>query len=839
MALDPDRGLAFDNFGSTVLHVQVFHDVRYGARMLWRSPGFTLAATVCLGIGIGLTVSMLSQIQSLVLGEVPGVRQPSGLVTFQEPVAYPDYEEYRDHSGQFDALAAYMGPVPFVLTRPDGARERLWGQLVTTDYFSVLGVDAHAGRLPAPGEKTWDGSAVISYRLWQSAFGGEGGAIGRAVRLNGQPVTIAGITPDRFLGASPMLGAVDLWIPVTATSAVAPELGGDTLRDHLRQEFRAIGRLRRAVPTGQAEIALDTIARRLEQVHHDPDRDRPERRVTLLPGGRLLPIPDQDLPRALGFSLLLVGLILFMACVNIATMLLARGAARQREIAVRLALGAGRGRLVRQLLTESLLVAALGGIVGTLFAIWRDVSTRSMVRTLLPSYMNVDVRFDWYGALLVVLFTVGTGVLFGLAPALQAARADVWLSLRTGGTPGAGAYRWFNLRNVLVLQQVAASLMLLLLSGFVLLGLGNATAVDIGFDARNLHVMSVDPVRDGYTVPRTQALLADLPDRLRRLPGVTAACLTTSTPASLIGGESLMATKMEFLGGPRQGRRLRGSRVGAGFFETLGIALLQGRALRREDERADARTVVVNEAMARNEWPGKRAVGQVLDTGTERYEVVGVVRNIRPVFAFDAASSQVYFAASPGAFARPSGSGVTLFVRTGPGVDGVAAVRRELATIDRTLTLFNTGSMAEQVDRMLYLMRVVTAIYGGVGVFGLLLASIGLGGVTAHAVARRTHEIGIRVALGATRGDVLRLVLTEGVAIIGVATALGLAAAFATLQALRSFLEALAAVTKTSTSDPLLIIGAPALLAALALVACYLPARRALRINPVEALRAE
>jgi len=390
-----------------------------------------------------------------------------------------------------------------------------------------------------------------------------------------------------------------------------------------------------------------------------------------------------------------------------------------------------------------------------------------------------------------------------------------------------------------VLQQVTASLMVLLLTGFVLLGIGNATHVDLGFEPSNLYVMSVDPVRDGYPPAQASALLADLPERLGRVPGVTSACLAASTPAALIGGENLIASKMNLFNGPRQGRRLRGSRVGAGFFETLGISLVQGRTFREDDERAATSIVIVNETMAREEWPGQRAVGQVLDAGTGRFEVVGVVGDIRPVFAFDKASAQVYFPVSAATLTRPSVSGVTLYVRGGAGVDGTLAARRELDRIDPTLTLFNAGSMDEQVRRMLYLMRVVTAVYGGVGVFGLLLAAVGLGGVTAHAVARRTHEVGVRVALGAARRDVLRLVLGEGVAIVGVATVLGLVAAFATLRALRSFLEALAAATETSTSNPWLIVGAPALLATLALLACYVPARRALRINPVEALRAE
>ena len=373
----------------------LIQDARYAARMLLRSPGLTLAATVCLGIGIGITASIFSQLRSMVLQDLPGVRLPAKLVRLQSATSYPNFEAYRDRSGQFGTLTAYMSPVPFVLTSPDGQRDRVWGQLVTPNYFSVLGVQAQAGRMLSPGEQRAGAApaAIISYRLWQSRFGGRGDLVGRTIRLNGHPVEVAGVASRDFLGASPMLSAADVWVPVTVEATIAPELGRNVLQDYTARNFQLIGRLKSGLTRQQAEAALDATARQLEQFYNDPNRDRKERRVTLLPGGRLLPIQDKDLPSVLGFPLLFVGLILFMTCVNIATLLLARVAARRREISVRVALGAGRGRIVRQWLIESTFLGVLGGLAGLVVAVWRNSSVGPISR-ILPPYMRRSPRLS-------------------------------------------------------------------------------------------------------------------------------------------------------------------------------------------------------------------------------------------------------------------------------------------------------------------------------------------------------------------------------------------------------------------------------------------------------------
>ncbi len=818
----------------------LIQDTRYAARMLLRSPGLTLAATVCLGIGIGITASIFSQLRSMVLQDLPGVRLPATLVRLQSATSYPNFEAYRDRSGQFDTLAAYMSPVPFVLTSPDGQRDRVWGQLITPNYFSVLGVQAQSGRMLSPGEQRAGAApaAIISYRLWQSRFGGRGDLVGRTIRLNGHPVEVAGVASRDFLGASPMLSAADVWVPVIVEATIAPELGRNVLQNYTARNFQLIGRLKSGLTRQQAEAALDATARQLEQFYNDPNRDRQERRVTLLPGGRLLPIQDKDLPSVLGFPLLFVGLILFMTCVNIATLLLARVAARRREISVRVALGAGRGRIVRQWLIESTFLGVLGGLAGVVVAVWRNSSVGPISR-ILPPYMNFELRLDWQALVVAALAAVLTGVLVGLAPALKASGQDVFQGLKAGAAPRRSRYRWLNLRNILVLQQVTAALVILLLTGFVLLGLRNSMSVDLGFNPDNLTVMSIDPIRDGYTPAKTQALFGTLPDRIRRVPGVVAAGLAQSEPMALLGGESLVAAKIAMIGDKAAVRSFSTERVGTGFLETLGLPLLKGRSFRESDQRDDARVVVVNTEMATLYWPGTEPVGQLLEMEEKKFEVIGVVGNMRPVVAFEPTRPLAYFPAAPSAFGTPSANGVTLLVRTAGGGAAVAGIRREFASIDPNLVLFNVDSMREHSGRILYMMDVAIAMYGGLGLYALVLSVTGLFGVTSYAVARRNHEIGIRTALGAKKRDVLGLVLYEGIVIVAIGTVTGLGIAFAAMKALGSFMVGFGTATKTSAFDPLLVAGVPLLLAGFALLACYIPARKALRVDPVVALRME
>jgi predicted permease len=817
--------------------VDLLHDVRYAVRQLIASPGLALVCTVSLGIGIGLNTSIYSQFRSTVFHPVPQVADPGRVVLVQQPVSYPNYEQYRDHGGQFQGLSAYIAPVPFVVSL-GGAAQRVWGHIVTPDYFETLGVRPHLGRLMGVEERDpGRTSLVLSHRLWQSRFGADPRIVGRRVKVNGQMLTAIGVAPPDFLGPMPMMMAADLWIPTTAQARVAPELGRNALTDRKVAAFALVGRLKPGVAMAQAEIALDAQARAIEQLHGDPGRDRPERRITLLPGGRLVPVRDQDMALVTAFPIVLVGLTLWIACSNVATMLLARAAGRRREIAIRLSMGASRWRVIRQMLTESVMLAALGGVAGYFFAVWSQ-STVESFKPFMPNYVHIDLSMDWT----VFAFTAGmcvlTGVLFGLAPALQATRADLAQAMKAGALARMPGYRWYSSRNILVLQQVAGSLTLLLLTGFIVLGFRNTSRVELGFDERDLYLMSLDPVREGYSPEKAAAFFDNLPDRVRLAPGVAAASLAQTPPLGALTGEESAKFQTEFYSG-KITRTTRVERVGAAYFETMGIRLAAGRDFRREDVREDPRALVINEALARDAFGGKNAIGQTLEVEGKRYEVVGVAVNVHTGFILQKDQPAAYLPMEPSRYAQPSRQGVTLVVRGAPGADAVRQAREAIAALDPELTVFQVRSIGEMVRQMLYLFELTMVMYGGIGLFGLVLAATGLAGVTAYAVARRSKEIGIRIALGALPGDVLKLVLREGVVLAGVGTAIGLAAAFAITRALASYLELLGMVTQTSLSDPLLVVGAPALLVSLTLLACYLPARRSTKVNPVSVLREE
>jgi putative ABC transport system permease protein len=816
----------------------LWQDLRFAARLLARSPGFTLAAVVCLAIGLGVTTSVYSEFQSLLFRDLPGVGAPDALVRFQTSMPYQDWEEFRGHSEAFRSLAAFLGPTPFEMRDAGGAAERVWGQLVTANYFRTLDVTALAGRLfGAEEERAGAASvAVISARLWRERFSGARAAVGRTLRINGQPVTLIGVTPENFLGASPMLSAADLWIPTTAPAGVAPEL--ERLRDRRATAFDLVGRLKPGRTPAQAEQTLEPIARRLESVYNDPGRDRKERRIILLRGGRLYPLRDEDLPNAIGLPLVLIGLVLLMACATAPNRGGARAAARRREIAVRLAIGGSRARLVRQLLTESILLAALGGVAGLGILRWYLAYFDSL-RGELPGYMALDWHMDWRALVFSAALTLVSGVIFGLAPALNATREDIASGLKSAVPSRLRARRWFSLRNILVAQQIAASMLLLVLTGMIVVGIRRISSGDPGFDYHHLYLLSLDPVRDGYDAKRAADYFEELPRKLERIPGVTAASVAQTLPMALTGMESLIAAKVELAGGPRALGAVRSDRVGVGFFETAGIPVVRGRGFTDRDVAGDLPVLVVNETMAKEVWPNQDPVGRMLDFEGKWHEVIGVARDIRPALPLGPSLPAVYQPNELSGFAIPSREGVTVLVRAQPGFDAAVSLRRQIEAIDAQVTVLDVRRMGDLIEQTYYMARVAAGIYGALGIFALILASVGLSGVTAYSVARRTHEIGIRMALGAGRRSVLGLVLRESIGLFAVGGAAGLVLSLVTVRVLGSVLDTMAKATETSASDPAILIGAPALLAGLALAACVIPARKAIQVDPSAALRSE
>jgi len=836
--------------------LQLRQDIRYGLRMLAGSPGFTAVALISLSLGICIATCAYSEMNGL-LRDLPGVPLPGQLVSLQTPTSYPVYKRYRELNDLFSATFAYVAPVPFGVST--GSRtERTWGHLVTPSYFTTLGVRPLLGRFFGE-EQEQAAAVVVSYRFWREHLGGDPSIIGKTLRINGQPATVVGVGPKDFLGASPALFASDLWLPVSVDARLAPELADHALERRDLTMFQVVGRLKRSVTESAAEAELDGVAQQLAQSYGEADKDRKSRRVLLLSAGKILPIRKQDMPFFKEFLLVLGGLILLIACANVANMMLARASDRRKEIAVRLALGAGRARLMRQLLTESTLLAAGAAVPAFLLSVWL-MHLLSRLRMPLPIPISFDLAPDWRALLFTLAVTALTGIAFGLAPALQSTRADLTPALKEGGNLQLRRYRRLSLRNALVLCQMAASLTLLLLTGYMGLGIQSTLGIQEGFNPRNLYLISLDPVRDGYSAARAADFFPKLLDRVKRLASVTAACLTDTVPVA-IGGDPGVTFSTPETGDSRELYWAGRHTVGREYFETAGIPIVAGRSFRKEDEKDGATSVIVSRELVRDFRKGEQPLGlridvvndeasggfgawpgtldfrsAVLGKGHRIFEVVGVAEDVTEDVVVSKKHPVIYFPLHASDYAQPSLRGVTLMVRAVPGVDVIAAVRREIAATDSNLTPFNARSMTEQIAQFMSALKGASWTYGLIGIFGLILASVGLAGVTAYSVAQRRHEIGIRVALGAQKRDVLGLVMKEGAVLVAIGTLTGLAFAWAGIRALSGLFFSVASV---KSSDPVLLIGAPLLLAGVALAACYMPARRAMAIDPVAALREE
>jgi predicted permease len=848
--------------------MELIRDLRLSARLLAASPGFTGVALVSLGLGICVATCAFSELNGMILRDVRGVSKPGELVTVLGPSSYPAYQRYRDQTSLFSSTLAYMAPVPFEVGQADpkgvppagysaGHAERVWGHLVTPSYFSALGVRPVLGRAfdMIPEQSGQSPSVVVSYRFWQNHLGSDAAVVGKQLRINGRACTVIGVAPRDFLGASPAVYVADLWMPIWVDERIAPELAGGALERQDVARFQVVARLRAGATQAAAEAALDIIARRMEQESGIDDSKRKGRRVSLLPGGKILPVRKQDLPMLTGFFTVLGGMVLLIACSNAANMLLARALNRRKEIAIRLSLGASRFRLIRQLLVESMLLAAGAGALGFLLSSW---IMRGASQLKLPLAMPIvfDLRPDVRVLLFTLFLTVLTGLAFGLAPALATTRCDLSPVLKQTGDIQLPRYRRVGLRNLLVLSQVAGSLTLLLITGFLVLGHRRIAAIDVGFDAANLYMISVDPLRDGHSGQQVEAFFHRLLDRL---PG---ASLADSVPMSMIGKPRTLFAA-ETASGKVVAQALKYT-VDKEYFQTIGIPILRGRSFRTEDETDGARVAVVSEQLVRNIWRGEDPVGRQIEIGNEetpqfqvagpppsgprrvsrnagRFEVVGVARDVRDglIFAAKDAPPMIYLPLRPADFAQPKLLGFTLLLRGAPGVDAISAVRREIAALDSRISPFNARSMPEQIDELMFPVRMALWTYAAVGIFGLILASVGLAGVTAYSVSRRRREIGIRMALGARPSDVLALVMKEGAALVAAGSAVGLACAWGGMRLLSGFLESVARTAGTSTADPVLLAGAPLLLAALALAACYAPARQSVRVDPAITLREE
>ncbi len=827
----------------TNMIADLWQDVRYGARMLLKTPGFTAVAVLSLALGIGANTAIFSLVDKVLIRKLP-VGEPERLVVVtasrgqgvSTTFGYPDFADYRDRNEVFEGLVCYTQRA---LTLSEGGQaERIQGMIVSGNYFTALRVRPALGRGFLSEEDKTRGThpvVVLGYGLWQRRFGAEPGLVGKSVNLNGYGFTVVGIAPPEFTGTVPGV-APDVYVPIMMQGQVSPGWKMDPLfgprSRSLSSWLEVLGRLKPGVSREQAAAAMTTLGSQIARAHPNADGSpRVEPKFVLEDGSRGNTSLLRDLRFPLQMLMATVGLILLIACANVANLLLARAGTRRKEIAVRLAVGAGRARLIRQLLTESVLLAMLGGGAGLALA----ASISGLVVSFTPtnnfSTLTLDNRLDWRVLGFTLAISLLTGILFGLAPALKASRLDLVSGLKDETTLLGKRGRRLSLRNLLVVGQVALSLIVLVGAGLCVRSLQKLQAIDAGFDPAKVLVMSADVSLSGYSKERGLQFYPELLERVRSLRGVEAASLGALLP---LGGGFGSTMKAEGYT-PKPGENLSSdfNIIGTDYFRTMKIPLLGGREFDPSDTTTAPQVAIINETAARRFWPGQSSIGRRLILGRapdeEIREIVGVVR--------DSKYRQLTEEVRPALFvpvAQDYRANMALHVRTTgePGVM-VAAVRGEVQALDANLPVYNIRTLEEQKSNSLYTSRMAATLLTVFGLLALGLAAVGLYGVMAYAVHRRTREIGIRMALGAQSKDVLRQVLREGMGLVTIGLTLGLGGAIAATRLVTGFLYGVTA------TDPLTFAGAALLLAGVALLANYLPARRASRTDPLVALRCE
>lgn len=813
----------------------LWHDTRAGLRSLARSPGFVAVATLSLGLGLAANTVIFSLLNALFLRPLP-IAEPQRVVSVYTSdyshslygaSSYPDYLDFRAQQQAFEELVAYA-PMPVSLDA-GGGPERALAERVSAADFGGLGLRASLGRGLLAADDDAPDVALVSHALWQRRFGSDPALMGRRLWVNGRPVTVVGVAPAGFRGLLRGLD-VGLWLPLRSRAAASAE---DALTNRGGRSLFLLGRLRPGVTLEQAQAQFDAVGQRQFEAHRESWSDirGQGRRVTLVPesGSRVLPDLRGPLAAFLGLLTTGVGLVLLVACTNLAGLLLARATARQREIGLRLALGAGRARLLRQLVTESVLLALPGGVLGVLLAAW-GTQALSAFQPPLPVPVHLDLGLDARVLGFACALTLATGVLFGLAPALEATRLDLLPALRDVGAAGGGR-RAARLRRALVVGQVAVSLLLLGGAGLFLRSLARAQAIDPGFKTRRVLLASLAPSLGGYGEDERRGLYERLLERVTGLPGVVSASLTTSVPLSADGGRRGVSIEGY---GAQVGEDLEvpAAAVGPDYFATLGLPLVRGRGPSGSDRAGAPPVAVVNETFARRYWPGQDPVGRRLSLSGDQgpfLEVVGVARDAKYRTLGEEPLPFVYTA-----LLQEETADATLLVRTDGDPSALApSLKAALRGFDPRLPVFDLRTLRSSLGLALLPARLAGAVAGAAGTLALLLSAIGIYGITAWSVARRTREVGLRMALGARPGDVLRMMVRQGLRLTLTGLALGGAATLALGRLLRGWLYGV------GPADPPALLGAAALLGSVALAACWLPARRAARADPVAALRAE
>jgi predicted permease len=820
---------------------QLLQDLKYGLRTLARSPGFTLIAVLSLALGIGANTAIFTLTDAVFLNPLP-VQDSSRVIELftvdhvtvttaanltRTPMSFKNYLDFREQNDLFSGLAGFV-PAGVSLTG-NGEAKPLAAMLVTANYFDVLGVRPALGRAFFPTEDQKPGGnpvAVLSHSLWTREFGADRGILGRTISLNLTPYTVIGVAPPNFRGTFTVGNPNLVWLPVSMHSQV---LDSQTDRLFNERRFRAVsvfGRLKPGVAPQSALAPLKTIASRLE---HEYPRENNGRSVEVssLQEAALGFLPRDQVVIA-GIALTaVVGLVLLIACVNLANLLMARSSKRAREMGIRTALGAGRGRLIRQLVTESLLLSVAGGIGGLLIGLLGY----QLLWSFRPAFLqqnSLALGLDGRVFIFTALVTLLTGILFGLVPAIKTSTPDLASMLKTGGRAGTEPWARSPLRSALVVSEVALALVALVGAGLFIRSMHAVQKTDPGFESKNLFTFNFDLAPRHYSPDRSRQFFRTVMERTLETPGVTNAAVASNPP---LGGGVLMTTFSE---GQQANPDNHGTltildSVSPSYFETVGIALVNGRVFSDFDRADSAQVAVVNQAMEEHFWPGQSAIGKRFHFVNDPtlHEVVGVVKNSAVVTIGEEPQPVIYLPLD-----QRFSSQVTLHVRTGGNPSAILpAVLARVQALDNSLVLGNPLTIQENLVQGLWAPRMGAALFGIFGLLGMVLASIGIYGVMAYLVAQRTNEIGIRMALGARPGDVLRLVVGHGMRLVAVGIIAGVLSALALTRLMRTLLF------DVSPADPLTFIAVSLALAAVAFLAGFLPALRAARIDPVLALR--
>jgi predicted permease len=809
------------------LEDEMFQDLRYGARMLLKRPGFTLIAVITLALGIGGNLTIFSFVDTMFFRPLPA-REPYRLVTVVLGIdggfAYPAYAHFRDHSKSFEALAAHYSTAPLDVAA-GGDSQLMRGAVVSANYFSTLGINPLLGRFFSQEEDALpdrDRVLVISHGMWQSRFGADPSVLGKEIRLNGSAFTIIGVAPREFQGVSPGYPN-DMWIPTMML-----RLGYrwcDALADFGCGPLELIGRLAPDRTLANAQVELTTLSSQLAAVTPG-NRDRG---VRLSPALGVRAMDRPSLTYQMRLMMTMTGLLLLIACANVAGLLLTAGAARRKEIAVRLSIGAGRARLIRQFLTESLLLTFAGGGLGLLFSLWAKNLLLTYYITNSTFSMSYDLSLNPRTLTYAIALTIGAGFLFGLAPAIQSTRHDLVRVLKDEG--GSQNPRHARMRSALVVGQVALSLALLISAGLLIRSAAHIRRGE-NFDTQHVVALRLRPSLRDYAPEKAQAFTREAVRRIEAIPGVQSVSLAKVSMAWRSSGHVRVRLQEQAPNRPEDQLRVEYHEIAPRLFETLRIPLIQGRDFNDGDVAGAPRVVIVNETLAKRMWPGAAPLEQILVVNEQPYRVAGVLKDAQLRNAAEAPLPFLYLPYWQNNLRPQIDSHIVARV-TGASQTMLPILRREITALDSDVPSGEIAPLMNWVNAEYKPVLLTSGALTSASAIALFLSMIGLYGALAFAVSQRTREIGIRMALGAQTADVLKLVVGQGLKLVFAGVMIGLFAALGATRLMKSLIYG------ASATDPLTFVVIALLLTAVALAACWIPARRATKVDPLMALRCE